>query len=243
MKRKVKKFIILILSTILFFSSNSYSGSTETLNLLRGKEHDFENTYKNFGIGPEYLLSGKLLVLGDSYGFLLCEYSDATLNYIVHQGYNIEKINKEFIPYIEKGAYDYVLLYIGPNDYMEQTHPVDFRVSLQTIVNRLKFNGVQVILTNYSSPDFNSPHCANLKDLSHKVIEYDTEVKQVASLNDILYVETADLLYQYGYRKEDGIHPAMEMYNAVLLRVLNEINRDINLKLINLATNSNIENS
>lgn len=229
MKNCLKKIYIIVLVFVMFLVNCNYA--SVTLNQLRGKEHDFANTYRNFGVGPDYILSGDLLVLGDSFSFLLCEYADAELNYIVHQGYTLQQILDEFIEEIPRDRYKYIYLYIGPNDFFAQTNPVDFRVALQIIVNKLKFRGAQVILSNYTEPDYTSSYAKGTIDNKIKCKEYDLEIWQTAQQNDLIYVDTSDLLKQYGKIKVDGIHPSREMYNPLLIKVLNEIILDENKRV------------
>lgn len=222
-KKIVKKVYIVLLFVILI--ANSISAQTN-LNMLRGKEADFDNTYMYLDKGPELICQGDLLVLGDSFGFLFCEYIDKGVNYIVHQGYSIEKIFKEFLPFVKKDEYKYAFLMIGPNDFMSQTDIFTFKSILQFVVSDLKLKGIQVIVTDYCDPDYSVEMASILYFSPLKCWQYDFALKEVMSWNGLLYVPMSDLLAEYGRMPLDPVHPDKRLYGPLLERVEKLIEED-----------------
>ena len=100
MKNVFRKIIILLLIFVTIITNSIFAQLN--LNQLRENEHDFDNTYLYLSKGPELAYGGDLIVLGDSFGFLFCEYVDKGVNYIVHQGYSISKICVEFLHHVKK---------------------------------------------------------------------------------------------------------------------------------------------
>ena len=213
----LKKINIIALLLIIVIISNI--PAYPILNQLQGRDHDYENTFSYLSKGPELTCGGELLVLGDSFGFLFCEHIKKGVNYVVHQGYDVARIFNEFLPLVEKDRYKYCFLMIGPNDFMMQTDPGAFKSIVQLIVNDLKSKGMQVIVTDYCDPDYNSSLTSTLIRSAHKCWEYDKAIKEVKRYNDLLYVEMKDLLAFYGRMPMDPVHPDKAMYNPLLDRV------------------------
>ena len=219
-------FIILIMNTV---------SAQVTLNQLEGREHDFDNTYTYFLKGPELVCDGELIVLGDSFGFLFCEYINKGVNYVVHQGYDIGKIYKEFLPLIKKDEYKYAFLMIGPNDFMMQTDIYSFKTILQFIITELKLKGIdQVIVTDYCDPDYSVNMASILFYSPIRCWQYDRALKEVMNYNNLLYVPMTDLLLEYGRLPLDPVHPAKGLYNPLLERVEKVIEDDKNMRKLNL---------
>ena len=219
-------FIILIMNTV---------SAQVTLNQLEGREHDFDNTYTYFLKGPELVCDGELIVLGDSFGFLFCEYINKGVNYVVHQGYDIGKIYKEFLPLVKKDEYKYAFLMIGPNDFMMQTDIYSFKTILQFVITELKLKGIdQVIVTDYCDPDYNVNMASILFYSPIRCWQYDRALKDVMNYNNLLYVPMTDLLLEYGRLPLDPVHPAKGLYNPLLERVEKVIESDKNMRKLNL---------
>ena len=86
---------------------------------------------------PLNLYSGKFLLIGDSYAYLMAENTVELYNYIVRPGYNITKIYFELLPEIKPDTFKYAFLFIGPNDYMEQLEPDKFKFVLGLTIDKL----------------------------------------------------------------------------------------------------------
>lgn len=224
MKKRLKKLNILFIVFTIIFTNISFA--QPTLNQLEGKEQDFNNTYIYMEKGPALACDGELIVLGDSFAFLFCANIDKGVNYIVHQGYDVSKICREFLPHIKKGQYKYAFLMIGPNDFMEQTSIYIFRTMLQIIIADLKMKGMKVVITDYCDPDYSVRDASVLYYLPIKCFQYDFVIKELMLNYGLLYVEMRDLLAEYGRLPLDMVHPAKKMYPHVLERVENVIEQD-----------------
>lgn len=209
-KMIIKKVFIVLLLLVMCITSSICA--QPNLNQLDEKEHDFDNTYINLSIGPDLDMGGDVVVLGDSFAFLFCKYIDSGINYVVHQGYSINKINGEFLPYIKDHSFKYAFLLVGPNDFMEQTDIITFKNNLQTIITDLKSKGIKVILTDYCDPDYSIPLGQSMLLHPIKCFYYDFALKEVLLANGVFYVQMRDLLEQYGRMPLDPVHPAKELY-------------------------------
>ena len=231
MIKHIKKLNIILIALVIFLTSSI--PAYPILNQLQGRDHDYENTFTYLSKGPELTSGGELLVLGDSFGFLFCEYVNRGVNYVVHQGYTVEKIYNEFLPLVESNKYKYCFLLIGPNDFMKQTEVSAFKSIVQLIVNDLKSKGMQVIVTDYCDPDYNSDMTYSLSHYPLKCWQYDSAIKEVKRYNDLLFVEMRDLLNLYGRLPMDPVHPDKALYNPLLERVEKTIENDKILRGIN----------
>lgn len=218
-----RKTIISLLLFVIIITNNIFA--QVTLNQLRENNKDFEHTYFYLSKGPELAYEGSLIVLGDSYGFLFCEYVNDGVNYIVHQGYNITKICNEFLQYVKADTYKYAFLMIGPNDFFEQTDIYTFEKKIQMIISDLKSKGIQVIMTDYCDPDYTEDGSVLLFN-PIKCWQYDMVIKELIVLNGLMYVEMKDLLLQYGRLPGDMVHPDKLMYEPLMKRVKDAIEKD-----------------
>ena len=187
---------------------------------------DYEVTHKYLDKDPNNILSGEMIVIGDSYAMLLAQHSNANFNYIVHQGYTVDKIYAEFLPLIQPNRYKYGYVFIGANDYMRQTNLNEFREFLQRIVDDLKSKGMQVIFSNYSEPRFD---VIDERLLNHNPVPcffYDMIIKDIVLKNSLIYVDMRDILNEYGYYPNDFIHPTSDFYPPLIRKVEDRIMED-----------------
>lgn len=229
--KNLKKAIIKTIIALLLFVNiitNSIFAQVN-INQLRENKHDFTNTYFYLSKGPELAYGGDLIVLGDSFGFLFCEYVDKGVNYIVHQGYSISKINDEFLYHVKKDIYKYAFLMIGPNDFFEQTNISVFKATLQMIIDDLKSKGIQIIMTDYCDPDYTNEGAIFLFN-TIKCWQYDLAIKELIASNGLIFVEMKDLLLQYGWFPKDAVHPNKHLYAPLMERVEDAIERDMEWK-------------
>lgn len=223
LKKSIRKIIISLLLFVTIITNSIFAQIN--LNQLRENEHDFDNTYFYLVKGPELAYGGDLIVLGDSYGFLFCEYVDKGVNYIVHQGYTISKIHNEFLHHVKKDTYKYAFLLIGPNDFNKQTDIDSFKSTLQMVIDDLKSKGIQVIMTDYCDPNYNGEGAAFLFN-NIKCWQYDVAIKELIVSNGLIYVEMRDLLLKYGWLPEDVMHPNKQLYVPLMERIEDAIEKD-----------------
>ena len=225
MIKVIKKICFTLILTVLLSSNLTYA-KVELYHDENGK-YNLDDTFVRTGNGPEYILNGKLLILGDSYGFLLCDNVDDALNYIVHPGYNVSKIKNEFINKIEDGAYSYVYLCIGPNDFMEQTDLNSFMNDVNDIVSTLESKSTKIIFSTYWNPNYSTGIGAQTVGFEFKCDQYDDIVKGIALNRGLMYIDTRDLLEAGGWDELDGVHPNKCVYSPLLYKILDEIVIDL----------------
>lgn len=228
---KILTFVLVIALAIDTFAINP--------TLLDGpyKDYNFEKTYSNFNAFPTDVLAGDLCVLGDSYAFLFAENCKQRLSYIVHQGYNVHKINTELVDQIPKNHYKYVFLFMGPNDFMEQTDIFDFATDLQEICNKLIDHDTTPILASYLDPDYSDNFAAPLRDVTIPCDMYKLLIKDCAYRNNLPFVELDALFEKYGRIKGDFVHPNKDMYPEMIPLILEAINFNKAFKIL-LASES-----
>lgn len=210
---RLKKIIICIIS-IVIISSSVYA--SEQYRSIEAGKGSFDDTYMVLKKGPNFVLNGDLIVIGDSYGMLFCEYCDKELNYIVHQGYNISKIYKEFLPLINMN-YKYAFLMIGPNDFCQQVDIDTFEKVFKMLVEDLEKRGIKVIVTDYLEPDYKDDRMKNLKWYRQKCKTYRKVIEEVIEKENLLYVGISDIITRYGFF--DAIHPSIECYPLIFERL------------------------
>lgn len=241
MKSSIKKIIVILLSTV-FFVENflAENFATDNPTLLDGpyKDYDFAKTYSNFNTNPTDVLQGKLCVIGDSFAFLFAENCKQKLSYIVHQGYNVHKINTELVDQVPKNHYKYAFIFMGPNDYMEQTDIYKFAIDLQEICNKFIDHDTIPILASYLDPDYNNNFAASIRDLEIPCAMYDLLIRDCAYRNNLPFVELDEVFKKYGRIEGDFIHPNKDMYPEVLPLLLEAINFNNAFKIL-LASKSN----
>ena len=223
--KQIKKIAIAVLLIAITLENAIFAD--QLLNELKGKELDFTTTYKNLTKAPDSVYGGEFLVIGDSYAFLFSEYSNASFNYIVHQGYNIGKIYSEFLKSIKEDRYKYAFLLIGPNDFMEQTDLAAFKFFMHITIEDLQKKGMKVIVTDYCDPDYSDEFFRILQYSPNPCYKYDLCIKELISQDNLLYVPMSDLVQQYGRLPFDGVHPSISVYTHLLPRVCDKINEDM----------------
>ena len=221
MKLLFKKIIISLLITICMLSCDLFSFEVNARKLDIGK------TSYRFEKSPNELFSGRFLVIGDSYAVLMVENTVEYYNYVVHAGYDINKIYFELLPLIQSNEFDYAFLFLGPNDFMEQVDPKEFMFVLGLVVDILKSKGIMPILTDYVDPHYEYKVYSGLKDADYNYMLYDTAVKEIVLGREVLYVPYEDLFRHYGYRSEnDLVHPNDKVHEHLLKRVIAKIKED-----------------
>ena len=220
----MKHFFKRILSIlVLVFTITNLTYANLTLKDFVDKELDVSGTFADFTKVPFSILDGKLVVLGDSYAFLLSAYSNYQFNYIVHQGYTVKQINNEFVDKIPKDSFKYAYMFIGPNDFMNQTDLFSFKKNLQEIILKLKSNGMQVIFSNYFDPDYSTETSKTFTFYGIPCYQYDYIIKDLVISNNLIYVDILDLLSKYGRMEYDYVHPHENMYTPVIERIIEHI--------------------
>lgn len=219
--KKIVRTILLLILTIT--TSTNVCFADLSLNSAGERFLSYESTQTNFSKLPNQVLEGKFIVLGDSYAYLLSTYSTYYFNYIVHQGYNISKIYNEFIDKINYGEYKYAFLFIGPNDFMEQTLPESFKVNLRKTITTLNNKGMRVILASYLDIDYNSAYKDVFLNKKIKCYVYSNIVRELSNELNVLYVDILDLISIYGRMENDFVHPAKPAYKPIMDRVISLI--------------------
>lgn len=236
MRNSIKKLLIIMFSMVLTIECFAIDNPT----LLNGsyKNYDFNKTYSNFDADSTDVLRGKLCVIGDSFAFLFADNCNQRLSYIVHQGYNIHKINTELVGQIPKNHYEYAFLFIGPNDFMEQTDIYKFTIDLQEICNKFIDHDTIPILASYLDPDYSNTLTASFRDFEIPCAMYDLLIRDCAHRNNLPFIELKNLFNKYGRIEGDFIHPSIDMYPEVIPLLLNAIDLHNSHKIL-LASKSN----
>lgn len=219
---KLKKVVLLsiLILVALIYSSFATGKSTKKL--------DNDVISSNLFQSPLNLYSGKFLLIGDSYAYLMAENTIELYNYIVRPGYNITKIYFELLPEIKANTFVYAFLFIGPNDYMEQLEPDKFKFVLGLTVDKLIEKGIKVVMTDYVAPHYEFLVKSNLIYAQYNIEDYDAAVKEIITGRKLIYVPMDDLIQNYGFDiDKDLVHPKNEIYEPLLSKVVESINFDL----------------
>lgn len=223
----LKKIIILILAYILVLSNVcyaevNYTGDFRSLSDLNVTIFMDQN-YRDLKVKD-------LVVIGDSYAVFFSYHNNKAFNYVVHPGYKVKQIYDELVP-MYKGQHKYVFLFIGANDFMQKTDIHDFKKDLELIVDTFKDKGMQVILSSYLKPNYNTFISYFLHFYTVPCEDFDAVVKKVAVDKKLLFIDTSDLLTTYGFQPNDFIHPSEGFCKELLKRVAKVIKEDEDAKL------------
>lgn len=225
MKIIIKKIKIVTLIISLLYVNLAFAKIE--LFFTKENQYNFDETFVNIGNGPNYILNGKLMIIGDSYAFLLCDNTEENLNYVVHPGYNVSKIKNEFMSHIKSGDYSYVYLCIGPNDFMEQTDLGSFRNTLNELVSILEGKSTKIIFSTYWDPDYTKLIGQNTLSFENKCYKYDLVMKEIAEQRNLIFVDTSELLRTYGWDDLEGVHPSNAAYTPFLYKIMDAIALDL----------------
>lgn len=228
----LKKLIVCILFVLLItnsFNSIIYCTSSIEWGDIQNQELSKENQSKTFvdlNASPDYEACGDLLVVGDSFAYLFASHCGKKVSHVVHQGYNIERINNELMDMIPNLKFKHSFLFIGPNDYMEQTDIFYFQRQLQEVFNKAHDRNMKVIVTNYFDPDYNDENAKALVFCTTPCFTYELIIKDTAERNGFIFMDINDLLLQYGHHKGDFVHPNRAINKPILTRLLSYIDSD-----------------
>ena len=229
---KIKKYFIMILTIVIILAEVVFSDTVAQGSKNNPIGHPaVENTYVYI---DDYVELNDLMVIGDSYATLLSFYNVNAFNYIVHQGYTLKKIYEELLPLYSKNC-KYVFLFIGGNDYMEQTNVYYFAMLLQNVINIFKSKGAKVILATYIEPQINKlikstnsfiPNAFYMPFMPYIPCSvYNEIIKNSALLNGLLYIDIADLYTKYGLY--DHIHPGEKFLKELKERLKKTVEDDM----------------
>lgn len=164
----------------------------------------------------------KLVVVGDSFAYLFNLFSGYNTAFSCCPGYTVREIKNELVDYIPKNKFKYCFLLIGPNDYMHQTLPQDFKIELEELITELEGSGMRVIMTDYLDINYqryNQP--TSFFTVNYNI--YAGIVQQVISNKSVIYIKSKDLLGKYGYGINDYIHPHKIYFEMIGERLKDEI--------------------
>lgn len=164
----------------------------------------------------------KLVVVGDSFAYLFNLFSGYSTAFSCCPGYTVREIKNELVDYIPKNKFKYCLLLIGPNDYMHQTLPQDFKTELEELITELEGNGMKVIMTDYLDINYQR-YEQPTSFFTINNMTYAGIVQQVINNRSIIYIKSKDLLEKYGYGINDYIHPYKLYFEMIGERLKNEI--------------------
>ena len=201
---------------IVFYCHNVFAFLTledANYDLKENKTFDYENTYADLNTSPNYVFDGKLVIIGDSYSFLLAANCGYKVNYIVHQGYTISQIYDNLLREIKPNSFKYALVFIGPNDFIMQTQILDFKMTIINTGQELIKKGIIPMFTTYMRPrsDIESKVYPKLLDCN----AYNVCLEDAVKTYNYLWFDLTAYSNLYGLDETDGIHPSIGMYKPL----------------------------
>lgn len=201
---------------VFFNSHNAFAFLTledANYDLKENKTFDYENTYADLNTSPTYVFDGKIVIIGDSYSFLLAANCGYKVNYIVHQGYTVSKIYNDLLKEIKPESFKYALVFIGPNDFIMQTSMPEFEANIICIAEELLKKGMIPMFTTYIRPrsDIETKVYPRMIDCS----VYSACLENVVKTYNYLWFDLTSYYNLFGLDETDGIHPAISMYKPL----------------------------
>ena len=162
-------------------------------------------------------VSARTLIIGDSYAYLLMYFTDLNIKYAVCPGYNLSNIKNEILDIADFDQVKNTILFIGPNDLMDQTRQSEFAEDLYYIIDYIQGKGSNVILINY----FAIPNTTYL----YGADKYENVIRSVAAEKNCKYVDLREIDEKYGRDASDFyIHPPNGFYQDAILKILDDVN-------------------
>ena len=174
---------------------------------------DMDAIYVN---NPRKKEDGELSVVGDSYAYRLIYFTKKDIEFALRPGYVVSAIKNELLDLIDWNGINYCIIFIGPNDLLNQTDLFEFENNISYICDYIKEKGAMPVFISY----------LGIVDNNVQMTEefYNHIIKCVSIEKNALYINVEDLDSEEERIKEgDKIHPAENFYKKAYNRIYNYI--------------------
>ena len=157
-----------------------------------------------------------LCLIGDSYAYNLAYYANKDIEFSIRPGYVVSGIKNELMQLVDWRGISYCIIFIGPNDYMNQTDLLDFQNDVLYICDYIKKKGAKPVFASYLG-------ITNTK-LPKSPKMYNHVLECVALDQGGMHIDVEDLdSDQARLDAGDTVHPAKDFYKPAYDRIFNFI--------------------
>lgn len=189
-------FVVIIVCIDLFCSENIKANNIFDYNQIFNfqNNHIIETTSANIKELPDdkavYINNNKnvtykdILIIGDSYAYNFLYYTKVDCRFVVKVGYTVGSIRDELLPLADFDGIKYCIIFIGPNDYMQQTAVRDFHYYFKSLCTNIISKGVKPVLISYMGVPY--------RDYEISDRQYKASVYNLSMEVDCIYVDLTD---------------------------------------------------
>lgn len=160
-----------------------------------------------------------ILIIGDSYAYNFLFYTKVDCRFVVKVGYTVGNIREELLPLADFDGIKYCIIFIGPNDYMQQTSIRDFHYYFKSICNTIIDEGVTPVLISYMGVPY--------RDYAISEMQYKAAVYNLSMEVDCIYVDLTDFDKMCERNVLDNFVHHLLMFNILSYnRIFDTINED-----------------
>ena len=155
-------------------------------------------------------------LIGDSYAYNLAYYCNHDITFSIRPGYVVSAIKNELLELVDWRDINYCIVFIGPNDYMNQNSLLDFQNDIIFISNYIKKKGAIPVFASYLG-------ITNMK-MPKTPEMYNHVIECVAKDTEAMFIDVEDLDSDKARLEAgDTVHPAKDFYKPAYDRIFNYI--------------------
>ena len=164
----------------------------------------------------EGLKENAVCLIGDSYAYNLAYYCNQDITFSIRPGYVVSAIKNELLELVDWRDINYCIVFIGPNDYMNQNSLLDFQNDIIFISKYIKNKGAIPVFASYLGiTNMEMPKTPEMYNHVLECVAKDTE----AMFIDVEDLDSDEARLEAG----DTVHPAKDFYKPAYDRIFNYI--------------------
>ena len=182
----------------------------------REKMKQLPDRYAIYVNHPSEEKDGGMCLIGDSYAYNLVYYTNKNIEFSIRPGYVVSAIKNELLELVDWYGIKYCLVFIGPNDYMNQNDLLSFQDDILFISNYIKDKGAIPVFASYLG--ITNMEMDTTPEMYNHILEC------VALDRGGMYIDVADLdSDEARLEAGDTVHPAKDFYKPAYNRIFNYI--------------------
>ena len=182
----------------------------------RNKMKQLPDRYAIYVNHPVDEKDSELCLIGDSYAYNLVYYTNKNIEFSIRPGYVVSAIKNELLQLVDWKGIKYCIVFIGPNDFMNQTDLLVFQNDILYICDYIKKKGATPVFASYLG--ITNMEMEKTPEMYNHVIEC------VALDREGMYIDVGDLdSDEARLAAGDTVHPAKKFYKPAFDRIFNYI--------------------
>lgn len=199
-----------------FYFQNNQIVNTKSTNIEEIPDDD--TVYVN---NNKDVLFSDILIIGDSYAYNFLYYTKIDCRFVVKIGYTIANIKDELLKLADFTGIKYCIIFIGPNDYMQQTAIQDFHYYFKSMCEIIIGKGVKPVLISYMGVPYRD---YEITDMQYKATVYNLSMEI-----ECIYVDLSEFDKICDRNVADNfVHHHMQFNILSFNKIINSINVDRN---------------